>query len=75
MLLPRLDIQADFAWSGTFGESDRGLLSIGAIPGMPNCHAVLGYGGNGITFSRIAAELLATELGGEADPDTDLFAF
>jgi glycine/D-amino acid oxidase-like deaminating enzyme len=75
MLLPRLDIQADFAWSGTFGESDRGLPSIGAIPGMPNCHAVLGYGGNGITFAMMAAQIIAGELSGGRDSDAELFAF
>ena len=29
-LLPWLDVTADFAWAGTFGESDNGLPSIGA---------------------------------------------
>ena len=33
----------------------------------------MGYGGNGITFSRIAAELIATELRGQDDADADLF--
>ena len=36
-------------------------------------HAVLGYGGNGITYARIAAELIATELGGGRDADADLY--
>jgi glycine/D-amino acid oxidase-like deaminating enzyme len=36
-------------------------------------HAVMGYGGNGITFSRIAAELVATELAGREDADADLY--
>jgi glycine/D-amino acid oxidase-like deaminating enzyme len=35
----------------------------------------MGYGGNGITFSRIAAELVATSLRGDEDPDAALFAF
>ena len=34
----------------------------------------MGYGGNGITFSRIAAEIIATELDGGEDRDAGLFA-
>ena len=53
-LMPWLDVSAEYAWAGTFGESDSGLPSIGRIPGMANCYAVLGYGGNGLTFGVIA---------------------
>jgi len=74
-LFPALDVTAEFAWAGTFGESDTGLPSIGAIPGMANCYAVLGYGGNGFTFGVIAAQVIAAELTGSPDPDADLFAF
>lgn len=75
LLLPWLDASADFAWTGTFGESDNGLPSIGPIPGMPNCYATLGYGGNGITFSVVAAQIIQALLRGERDPDADLFDF
>jgi glycine/D-amino acid oxidase-like deaminating enzyme len=51
------------------------LPSIGLIPGMRNCWAVLGYGGNGITYSRIAAEVIRTSLLGHVDPDADLYRF
>ena len=74
-LLPWLDVTADFSWAGTFGESDNGLPSIGAVPGMPNCYAVLGYGGNGITFSMVAAQIIQTLLRGQRDPDAELFDF
>lgn len=74
-LLPKIDTTPDFTWSASFGTSTTGLPRIGRLPRHRNIYAALGYGGNGITFSRIAAELLATELGGEADPDADLFAF
>ena len=36
-------------------------------------HAVIGYGGNGITYSRIAAEMIATELDGGEDADADMY--
>ncbi len=74
-LLPGIDPRADYAWSGSFGASRTGSPSIGAVPGKKNCYAVLGYGGNGITFSMMAAQLLSTTLGGGSDPDADLFSF
>ncbi len=74
-LLPWLDVAADCAWAGTFGESENGLPSIGPVPGMANCYAVLGYGGNGITFSVVAAQIIAARLCGDQDPDEELFAF
>ena len=74
-LLPDLDVTADFAWAGTFGESATGTPTIGPVPAMPNCYAVLGYGGNGITFSMIAAQLLRAHICGRRDPDADLFGF
>lgn len=72
-LFPHLDAEAEFAWAGCFGETKTGLPMIGAVPGMKNCFAVLAFGGNGITFSRIAAEIIATTLRGKQDPDADLF--
>ena len=74
-LMPWLDVTADCAWAGTFGESDRGLPSIGPIPGLPNCYAVLGYGGNGLTFGVIAAQIIGGWLAGNPDPDAPLFEF
>jgi glycine/D-amino acid oxidase-like deaminating enzyme len=40
-----------------------------------NYHAVLGYGGNGITFSMLAATLLTKAILGRRDPDASLFEF
>jgi len=74
-LFPRLDARAEFAWAGSFGSSPRGMPTIGAIPGHPNCYCVLGYGGNGITFSVLAAQLLTAALRGRPDADSRLFAF
>jgi glycine/D-amino acid oxidase-like deaminating enzyme len=74
-LLPQLDTHVDFAWAGTFGASDTGLPSIGALPGMAHCWAALGFGGNGITYARIAADIIAAALDGRSDPDADIYAF
>ena len=74
-LFPGLDVTAEFVWASSFGESSTGIPTIGEIPGYPNCWATLGYGGNGITYSRIAAEILRTSFLGGQDEDADLFAF
>lgn len=74
-LCPKLDVTAEFAWAGFFGASKTGLPTIGRVPGMANTYAVLAYGGNGTTFSRIAAEILRAEFTGKKDADADLFAF
>ena len=74
-LMPWLDVSVDFAWAGTFGESDNGLPSMGPVPGMANCYAVMGYGGNGLTFSVVAAQIIAGQLCGHPDVDADLFGF
>ena len=42
---------------------------------MPHCWAALGYGGNGITYSRIAADVIAGALTGHPDVDADLYDF
>ncbi len=73
-LLPGLDTRPDFTWAGCFGASATGLPTIGAIPGAARCYAVLGFGGNGITFSVIAAQILQGAILGLPDSDADLFS-
>lgn len=74
-LLPSVDARPAFAWAGAFGTTRTGLPFIGRLPGRPRVHAVMGYGGNGITFSRIAAEIVRADLTGGSDSDAGLFAF
>jgi glycine/D-amino acid oxidase-like deaminating enzyme len=74
-LLPNLDARADFHWAGTFGASARGTPSIGRLPGKRRLYAVLGCGGNGITFSMLAAQILRGLICGTGDPDERLFGF
>ncbi|WP_079211012.1 NAD(P)/FAD-dependent oxidoreductase [Brucella pituitosa] len=64
-----------YQWSAAFGSTPTGTPMIGAIDGHPNVYAAMGYGGNGITFSKIAAEILAKAIGGGEDRDAALFAF
>ncbi|RWL50248.1 MAG: FAD-binding oxidoreductase [Mesorhizobium sp.] len=74
-IFPRLDTAAEFAWTGSFGATDTGLPIIGSVPGHPRVHAVMGYGGNGITFSQIASEIVSASIAGKEDADASLFAF
>jgi glycine/D-amino acid oxidase-like deaminating enzyme len=74
-LLPQASTELDYAWCGSFGQSSTGLPTIGAIPKMPHCFAALGYGGNGITYSRIAADIIAAAVSGRPDCDADLYGF
>jgi glycine/D-amino acid oxidase-like deaminating enzyme len=74
-LFPQLDTRAAFSWTGSFGASTSGTPSFGPIPGYPCCFAVLGYGGNGITFSMLAASMIARAVRGRPDVHAGLFAF
>ncbi|WP_293839446.1 FAD-binding oxidoreductase [Sphingopyxis sp.] len=74
-LLPMIDATPVHAWAGSFGDSKTGTPTIGRIPRMPNCYAAMGYGGNGITFSMMAAQMLRALICGDGDPDADLVSF
>lgn len=65
-------LTAAYQWSGFFGQTADGMPLIGAVPGMPRCFAAFGYGGNGITFSMLAAQLIDGLLSGRRDPILDL---
>ncbi|RVC16783.1 FAD-binding oxidoreductase, partial [Mesorhizobium sp. M7A.F.Ca.AU.002.02.1.1] len=75
LVFPHLDTRPDFAWTGSFGTTTTGLPYIGAIPRHPRIYAVMGYGGNGITFSQIASEIVPASINGLEDTDARLFAF
>jgi glycine/D-amino acid oxidase-like deaminating enzyme len=74
-LLPRLDTTPDFAWAGAFGTTATGLPLIGPLPHRPRIFAVMGYGGNGITYAQIASEMIRNWAAGRSDPDAELFGF
>ncbi|WP_395676296.1 NAD(P)/FAD-dependent oxidoreductase [Inquilinus sp.] len=74
-LWPSLDPTPEYRWTGSFGESPTGLPTIGRVPGLDRCFAVLGYGGNGFTFSAIAAQMISRAIIGLPDPDEAVFGF
>jgi glycine/D-amino acid oxidase-like deaminating enzyme len=73
-LWPRASTEVAFNWSGAFDTTCDGLPLIGTVPGYRNILAAFGYGGNGITFSFLAAELLGTLLLGGSSPLLNLLA-
>jgi len=68
------DVEIAYAWAGLFGETEDSLPFIGAVPGAPNVLAAFGYGGNGITFSAMAADMIAAAVRGERDDDEARYA-
>lgn len=73
-LMPHINTEPEFAWAGAFGTTTTGLPYIGAIARHPRMFAVMGYGGNGITFSQIASEIVSAALDELHDADADIFA-
>ncbi|WP_160290177.1 NAD(P)/FAD-dependent oxidoreductase [Flavihumibacter solisilvae] len=72
---PTIPLKPDFQWSGTFASTKDGLPYIGSIRQRPHTFFALGFGGNGITFSLIAAELITSYLSGQEDADLKIFSF
>jgi glycine/D-amino acid oxidase-like deaminating enzyme len=68
------ELETEFVWAGTFGETRDGMPCIGPVPGMPRVLAALGYGGNGIVFSVIASRILRDIVLGEGHEDAELFS-
>jgi glycine/D-amino acid oxidase-like deaminating enzyme len=74
-LFPGLNFITDFKWAGTFGSTKDGLPYIGSIPQRPHTYFALGFGGNGTTFSVIAAQVILQLLNGKKKIDTRMFSF
>ncbi|SEW35548.1 NAD(P)/FAD-dependent oxidoreductase [Chitinophaga arvensicola] len=72
---PALRFKPEFKWTGTFGSTEDGLPFIGAFAPMPHTYFALGFGGNGITFSQIAADIIADLVQGKKNPDATIFSF
>ncbi len=75
-LFPNLEVKVAFAWAGTFAETSDGLPFFGPHKQHgPRVHFAMAYGGNGITYSMIGAELLRNTLAGKSHPCAKLFSF
>jgi len=66
----------DHAWAGSFAETRDGLPLIGRVPGLsPRLQFALCYGGNGITYSVHAGEMVRAGIEGREHPLADVFGF
>jgi glycine/D-amino acid oxidase-like deaminating enzyme len=74
-LFPELAIEPACSWAGVFVSTKDGLPYIGATPEHPHAWLALGYGGNGITFSLVAADLIRDAWRGAPNADARIFAF
>lgn len=72
---PGLELDPGYGWAGTFCETPDGMPLIGKPPGLRNIHFALGYGGNGVTFSLLAAEIITAAIQGHQHPAAELFSF
>lgn len=75
-LLPKLELEPAFAWAGTFAETPDGLPFFGPHPELgPRVHFAMAYGGNGIVFSTVGAELLRDRILGREHPLARFLSF
>lgn len=74
-LFPDIPFKNEFSWTGTFGSTADGLPFIGAYPRLDHTYFALGFGGNGITFSLIAAEMLTALFLGKKHKDMEIYSF
>lgn len=74
-LFPHFYFTTEMAWCGTFSSTDDGLPYIGTWPRKDRMYFALGYGGNGITFSMIAAQVIRNGLKNVPDPRASVFGF
>lgn len=74
-LFPPLKVDVAHAWGGVFGDTKDGLPYIGRVAGYPRAYFALGYGGNGITFSVIAGQIIRDLHMGNPNRDAEVFQF
>lgn len=74
-LMPDIHFIEDFSWGGIFGSTKDGLPYIGKSAEYTNALFVLGFGGNGITFSIQARNIIKDLLAGKNNPLAHYYRF
>ncbi len=74
-MMPGISFIEDFSWAGIFGTTKDGLPYIGESPEFPGALFVLGFGGNGITFSVQGMEIVLALLEGRQHPLAHCYRF
>lgn len=73
--IPGIDFVADFTWGGVFGATKDALPYIGPHPAFPKSYFMLGFGGNGITFSLMGMKILSDALANRPNRFLEYFKF
>lgn len=74
-LFPTLRFTEDYNWAGAFGVTKDGLPYMGTHPNYKNAFFILGFGGNGITYSVQGMKLVLKLLAEEEDPLLHYYRF
>ncbi|OXA88920.1 NAD(P)/FAD-dependent oxidoreductase [Flavobacterium hercynium] len=72
---PGISFKIDYSWAGTFGETKDGLPYFGKPDSHKNEHYVLGFGGNGITFSTMALNSIMDSINHKKNKDLEYYKF
>ncbi|MCI9844873.1 NAD(P)/FAD-dependent oxidoreductase [Flavobacterium pectinovorum] len=72
---PKINFKTDYSWAGTFGETKDGLPYFGKPNPDVNEHYVLGFGGNGITFSVMAMNSILHSIKNKPHKDLEYYRF
>ena len=74
-LMPTVTFTPDFCWAGTYGVTKDALPYIGPHPNFPRSYFVLGFGGNGITFSIMGMKIISDALAGRSNKFLEYYKF
>ena len=72
---PDIPFVEDYSWAGTFGETKDGLPYFGKTDPKKNEHYILGFGGNGITFSVMGMEAVVHSINKTPHPYLEYYKF
>ncbi|WP_042492213.1 NAD(P)/FAD-dependent oxidoreductase [Aequorivita sublithincola] len=72
---PEIPFIADYSWAGTFGETKDGLPYFGKTDPQKNEHYILGFGGNGITFSAMGMDAIIHSINKTPHPYLEYYKF
>lgn len=72
---PQTKFKLDYSWAGTFGETKDGLPYFGKPNPNKNEHYVLGFGGNGITFSVMGMNSILDSINNKKNLDLEYYRF
>lgn len=72
---PDIPFVLDYSWAGTFGETKDGLPYFGKENPSSKEHYILGFGGNGITFSVMGMDAIMHSLNNTPHPYLEYYKF